>query len=159
MNLNAAHLHLLINHLPIFGAFLSLPLLLIAWWRRAEKGVLLCAVTIIVLASIGAGLSYLTGEKAQDIVTGMPTVSMKAMAEHEDRAETATVVMLVIGVAAVVLQVREWKRTTPPANWVFIALIAAMLIANAVVAWTALEGGMIRHSEVRPVESTSPDGG
>jgi uncharacterized protein (DUF983 family) len=78
---------------------------------------------------------------------------MRAMSEHEDRAETTTVVLAVIGIGTVILFLREWKRTTPPATWVFVFLLVAMIIASAAVAWTGAEGGLIRHSEVRPVET------
>jgi hypothetical protein len=143
--MNAAHFHLLVNHLPIFGAFLSLPLLLIAWWRREEKGVLLAAVVII------------SGDGAASIVTGIPTVSMKAMSEHEARADIATIIIVVAAILAVFLLCRYWKKPEAPRNWVFIALLVAMTVTSAAMAWTGYKGGQIRHSEVRAAEPVDAD--
>ena len=49
--MNDAHLHLLINHLPILGAFLSVPVLLVSLWRNRESTVLGVAVMLLVLAA------------------------------------------------------------------------------------------------------------
>ena len=49
--MNAAHLHLVINHLPIFGALLSVPLVIMALAFRNERGLLIAAAATLTLTA------------------------------------------------------------------------------------------------------------
>ena len=65
---NDAHQHLLVNHLPIFAAFLSIPMLVMTLLLRKERGLLLASVFLLVAAGLGGWLSYASGEKAWDMI-------------------------------------------------------------------------------------------
>ena len=53
--MNDAHLHLLVNHLPIIGMFLAAPVLLLAFARAEGLGALRAGALLLALAAIGAG--------------------------------------------------------------------------------------------------------
>ena len=60
--MDPAHLHLMVNHLPILGSMLSLPLIGIAAWRRTEKGPTLAYATQLTLGALGAVVSLTDSE-------------------------------------------------------------------------------------------------
>lgn len=146
--MNAAHLHLLVNHLPIFGSFLAIPLVVIALWRRHEPGTLYGAVLLTVLAAGGAVVADQSGEGAEEAVEHLPGVSEHLIHEHEERAELGIVlagITALVGFGAAVLSGRA-GRVHPLATGVLLSGALATSAAMATVGWT---GGQIRHTEVR----------
>ena len=146
--MNAAHLHLLLNHLPIVGTLLALPLLLLAIGWRKQPAVLGAAVLILAFSAAGAVGANLTGEGAEERVEHMAGVSERTIHEHEERAETATVVSVVTGIAG--LGLLGWaarrKEASPLAMG---ALLILTGISAGTMAWTGASGGRIHHPEVR----------
>lgn len=157
--MNAAHLHLLVNHLPILGAFLSVPVLAVALWRARDRTAIGIAAMLLVLAAIGAGASLNTGEGAEEGVEGLPGVSEALIHEHEEKAELATglsVVTALLALGALGLAVKRGEEGAPR------AVIGAVLLANLVtagaMAGVGASGGVIRHTEIRD-GATAAQGG
>lgn len=153
--MNAAHLHLLINHLPILGAFLAVPLVVLALWRRHEPGTLYGAVFLVVAAGVGAVAADQTGDGAEESVEDLPGVSEHLIHEHEEAAEVAMVLALVtaaIGIGAAVLTARAGK-VHPLATGILLSATLATSAAMANVGWA---GGQIRHTEIREDGGKSP---
>ena len=156
--MDATHLHLVVNHLPIVGVLLSIPLLLLALWRRHDRGALLAAVTVLALSGAGAGAAFLSGEPAEERVEDLPGVSESAVEAHEERAATATVVAGLAALSGLGLLALAWRRSGPaPAAW-FAVPIASTLVAAAAMAATGASGGAIRHSELAPTAGEGPAG-
>ena len=65
--MNQTHLHLLIAHLPIFGSILGGLVLAYGLWTKSNQ-TKIAAYILLVISSIGAGISYLTGEAAEEAV-------------------------------------------------------------------------------------------
>ena len=146
--MNAAHLHLLVNHLPILGSFLAAPLLVLALLRRHEPGTLYGAVFLVLAAGIGAIAADQTGEGAEESVEDLPGVSEHLIHEHEEAAEVAMVLALVtaaIGIGATVVTARSGK-VHPLATGILLSATLATSAAMANVGWA---GGQIRHTEIR----------
>lgn len=146
--MNAAHLHLIVNHLPIVGAAIAVVLLVLALAQRGERGALRAGVLVLALSAAGAGAAYLTGEPAEEIVERMPGTSEAALETHEDRAGVATglsVLAALAGAAALYLVERRKARPGVPVG---VALASALLTTGAMV-WTGASGGEIRHPEIR----------
>lgn len=148
--MNAAHLHLLVNHLPILGAFLSLPVLAVALWRNQDRSVLGVAAMLLVLAAGGAGASMNTGDGAEESVEHLPGVSEQLIHEHEEKAELATGLSVATALMAVGVFAWAMKRGDGAAPR---GAIAALLLANlgtsGAMAATGAAGGEIRHTEIR----------
>jgi hypothetical protein len=156
---NAAHFHLIVNHLPIVGAVLSVPLLVLALFQRADRGALRAAVAVLVLSAGGALASLWSGEPAEEQVEHLPGTSEAAIEIHEERAELATglsVVTALLGVGALVLAERRRIGSAAP---IAVTLAGAVLTAGA-MAWTGSTGGVIRHPEIRggPAASAPANG-
>ena len=143
--MNPAHLHLLLNHVPVLGAFGLLLLFTIAFFRRdSSLGRLTLVLTIGVAAAALA--VFLTGEPAEEIVEELAGVGESAIEPHEEAARIATIAfgMLGAGAAAVLLAFR--RRELP--RWVMGAVLASTLAVSGLMGWTANLGGRIRHTEI-----------
>ena len=97
--MNGAHLHLLINHIPVLGTFFGLALLAFGVWKRSDD-LRKAALGTLVIVALGAVAAYLTGEPAEDVVKGLPGVSRPLMSRHEDAAGIALGGAIVLGVLA-----------------------------------------------------------
>jgi hypothetical protein len=147
--MNGAHLHLLVNHLPIIGAFLTLPLLALALVRRHDRGLLLAATLTLAIVGVGALAALNTGEQAEEVVEHLPGFSEQTIELHEERAEIAAIVAVVSAVGGLSLLGLAWRRDGPvPSLWLA-ALLAATLATSGTMAWTGQAGGVIRHTEIR----------
>lgn len=146
--MNPAHLHLLVNHLPIVGALLALPLLALAIWRRTDLGALRAAVLVLVLAAVGAGASMRTGEEAEHAVEDLPWATETLIEEHEERAELATWVTVAAALAGVGLWAwSERKKAVPLGALLGLGLLSAA--SAGAMGWVGASGGVIRHEEIR----------
>ena len=96
---NPAHLHLMLNHVPVLGTTFGLGLVGWALLRRSEelKRISLGIFIIVALLAIPA---YLTGEPAEELVENLPGVSKSSIEQHEEAAQVAFAGVLIVGVAA-----------------------------------------------------------
>ncbi len=156
--MNSAHLHLLVNHLPIIGAFLSVPLLLVALLRRQEASGLRGAVLVLLLAAAGAGAASNTGEQAEETVEDAGWASERLMHDHEERAEVATPIAILTALLGVgVLVWSERKKAVNPALVAGLTLMAT--VSAGAMAWVGASGGQIRHDEIRDGAVAGAQGG
>lgn len=146
--MNGAHLHLLINHIPVLGTFFGLALLAFAVWKRSDE-LRKAALGTFVIAALAAAATYFTGEPAEDVVKGLPGVSGALMHRHEDAAGIALGGSIALGVLALGgLIWYRWGRQTR--TWFSTLALVAAIIVTGLMAWTANLGGQIRHTEIRP---------
>lgn len=144
--MNAAHLHITLNHLPVVGLIFSLAILLIGCSLRSEttQRVGLWMVLATALLAIPA---FLTGEPAEDIAVKFPGVEKAFIEEHEDAAGMALGSAIAAGLAAAVVIFVSRKRTIPA--WGLVTALVLSLVSAGGMAWTAHLGGLIRHPEIR----------
>jgi hypothetical protein len=145
--MDGTHLHLLVNHLPILGAFGATVLLLVSLvYGRAvlER----TALALLVVVAIAAGAAKFSGEPAEDAVRGLPGVTHDAVEEHAELGDNAFIAAAVLGVLSLGALIR-WRQTPLPRAAAYGALGGALLLSGT-MAYVGLEGGRIRHTEVRP---------
>jgi hypothetical protein len=146
-NMNGAHLHLLINHIPVLGTFFGLVLLALAAWRRSDE-LRKAALGTFVIAALAAVATYLTGEPAEDVVKGLSGVAGGLIERHEEAAGMALGGDIALGVVA--LGGLIWFRGSRPIkNWFSALSLAGAILVTGLMAWTANLGGQIRHTEIR----------
>jgi uncharacterized membrane protein len=152
---NPAHLHLMLNHVPVLGTAFGLALIGWAFMRRSEelKKVSLGVFIVVALLAIPA---YLTGEPAEELVKNLPGVSKASIEQHEEAAQAAFAGVLIVGIAALggLIFFRHGK---PVPNWLAAIVVVLSLIVIALMARTANLGGLIRHTEIRPDVHASID--
>ena len=143
-----AHLHLLVNHLPIVGAALSTLLWGLALVTGGDRGALRAAALAAVFTGAGAAAAQLTGEPAEEAVERLPWADEALMHEHEERAEAATVVAVISGVLGLVAWGIAEKKDKGHIALTGAALVGAIGTAG-LMGWTGQAGGQIRHDEIR----------
>lgn len=144
---SGAHPHLLVNHIPILGSFFAL-LLLLASYRWAGDALRRTAFVVLVGTALAAAASDLSGDAAEDAIEHLPGVSRDLIHEHEEAAEQAYIAAGVAGVLALAGLVR-FRRTPVPRGATTVALGGTVLV-SALMGYTGLLGGRVRHTEVRP---------
>lgn len=141
----------MINHLPVFAPVIALILFGLALWKPAERGLLTAALVVLVLGGFGAGLSYLTGDRAADsLPDDIPGVSMKAMGVHEEGAEIGAIVYGALTLWAIwegYRLLKQGKALSKLKTWL---LVVATIFICTVMGVVALNGGLIHHPEIRP---------
>lgn len=145
--MNQAHLHLLLNHVPVIGAIFCLLLLLVALLRKSDelKRVSLGGLVLVSLLTIPA---YLTGEPAEKVVEHLPGVSEALIESHEKAALVAFITLLATGIVALGGLIWSRRRTALPGAVVTVALLLTAVTVG-LMAYTANLGGQIRHTEIR----------
>ncbi len=146
--MNPAHLHLLVNHFPIIGTYLALPLLVLALVRRADRGALYALVLVLVISGAGAVAANLSGDPAEARVEDLPSVSKHWIDVHSDRADDATIIAVVTAVGALGLLGWTIRRGSTPIVGLGVLGFLTTLSAGA-MAWTGVAGGQIHHGELR----------
>lgn len=143
--MNAAHFHLILNHVPVIGAVGLAVLLAIAWVRRDTP---LTKVSLALGAAVAAVaiVVYLTGEPAEELVENLAGISEPALEAHEDAALTATIGFGIFGAAALGMLLIFRRRAVP--RWVSGAAFVAVAAVAGLMGWTANLGGQIRHTEI-----------
>lgn len=145
--MNGAHIHLLLNHIPVLGALFGLLLLLAALVRRNHP-LLRVAYVVFIVSAIVAAPAFFTGEGAEDAVEGQPGVTEAVIDRHEDASKVALAAAIGLGllsIGAVVQSVRS-ERTSPALG---IVILLVSVATTGLMAWTANLGGEIRHTEIR----------
>jgi hypothetical protein len=148
MDLSQAHLHLMLNHVPVVGAAVVL-LFMVVGLLRKSRDLTITAMILGVLVAASAPIVKETGEGAEHQVEKSAWFNDSLLEEHEERADKATIVLILSGVigAVGVFLSRGGRPEKPVISYAFTAFLAA---ATGLMAWTALAGGAIRHDELRP---------
>jgi amino acid transporter len=145
--MDATHMHLLVNHIPILGSIFGALLLGIgmALRNRSVEITALCTLLLAVLFTLPA---YFSGEEAEHMVEHMASVSEYELEEHEEHAELSVWMMVASGVMALMTLV-SYSKAKHLTNITRMATLIVSLIAFATMVPLALHGGKIIHSELR----------
>jgi hypothetical protein len=145
--MNAAHAHLILNHLPVLGVPFGLLALLYGLLRRCQE-VQRLGLLVFGLTGLGTIPVYLTGLWADDLLEKLPGVSAGLIDQHHDAATVALVAILLLGTVAL-LGLLLFDKRPRMARALVVASLVLSLAASGVCAWTANLGGQIRHPEIR----------
>jgi hypothetical protein len=150
------YLHVVLNHLPIFGTMLGSLALAISLILRSRTAQI-TALVITLTASVSAYPVLVSGQRAYKTIRNMSDdVGAEALDEHMDRAEKTINAFYFLGLVALgglVLPIK-WPRTGVP---LAVAALGLALFCFGLSVYIAQPGGQVRHSEFRPKESSSPD--
>ena len=145
--MTAAHIHLLLNHIPILGSLFGFLLWLCGTFKRSIDLKIAALWTFLIVGLITI-LVYLTGDGAAEIVRSLPGVSIDLIARHDN---AATITLVAIEVLAVASLFGLWtsRANRELKGWIASVVLLLALISSALGAWTGSIGGQIRHTEVR----------
>jgi uncharacterized membrane protein len=155
--MNAAHLHIILVHFPIVLLPTATILLAFALLRR-QGTVATVALSLFVGASLCSIPAFLLGEEAAEIIEHLPGISEDTIEEHEEAADIAFWLTLFVGGIAA-SSILLGKRAPRVARGTLILLVVAGAVASASLAYTAYEGGKIRHPEAYDTPASSDQAG
>jgi len=144
---SGAHLHLLSNHVPIFGCVFALGLLIVSFLTSADT-FRRTAFVILVLTAVAGVVANRSGEPAEDAIRGFPGVRREVIHAHEEMAKRAYLLAGALGILALGGLVC-WRKKSVPSSAAAVAVLATAFVTGAMI-YTALLGGRVRHTEVRP---------
>ena len=143
--MNGAHIHLLLNHVPILGSVFALCLMLYGHFFNNTVITKAALVTIIVVAFVSIP-AFLSGEEAEHVVDVIIGINKTAMESHEEQAEISFWVLLMNGAVALgtLISALKTQKLSKPLVWINLVLLVLVVILMARTGWS---GGEIRHSE------------
>lgn len=153
--MDSTHLHLLINHAPLFGIVFGLIVLLLGYWRKSDE-LKLVATILFLISSIMIVPVHQTGDSAEHTVEEIAGVNHDDIEEHEAAAQFALYWTLALGVVSIVTLLQYRSRKVMPKGMTLAVLILS-LFCFTVIARTAYLGGFIRHTEIHSSASTGDD--
>jgi hypothetical protein len=149
------YIHVVLNHLPIYGTMLGALALAISLVLRSRAA----QITALILTLIAGASSYpvfVTGQRAYKTIRGVSDdPGADWLDEHMDRAEktiNAFYLLAALAVAGLLLPIK-WPNSAVPL--VALTLVVAILCSGIAV-YVAQAGGRVRHSEFRPSENPTP---
>ena len=151
--MNLAHLHLLINHLPVFGSILGALVLLHGIYTKSNQ-TKIAAYNVFIISAIGASIAYLTGEPAEETVENIPGIAKNLIEQHEDFAVVSLVAMIILGVISLVGLLLSYKKS-PSSGLVATITLFIALVSFGLIARTGYSGGQIRHTEIYNSSATT----
>jgi hypothetical protein len=164
MDLSAAHLHLLINHVPTVGFIIGLGLFIIGVVMRSDHLKVASLATLVGIAIVTIPV-YVTGSAAQNQICGDlqqaepctdANLSRPLIEMHEGAAFLSLYAMLLTGGFAW-LGLWYHKCFSRLPTWITVLILLLSFSTLATVTRAATLGGEIRHPEIRVTqESTEP---
>lgn len=144
--MNAAHLHMATNHIPVVGIPIAL-LLLAAGLRYRNELVTDFALTLTAGLALLTIPAYFSGHGAEEILEQIPHFEERIVETHLDAAKFAFALMIVSGASAGLALLLRSRRALQAG--IVKALLVLLGISIASLAISANLGGQIRHPEIR----------
>jgi hypothetical protein len=149
------YIHVLLNHLPIYGTILAALAVAISLILRS-RAAQITALVLALIAGVSAYPVFVSGQRAYKTIRGLSDDDgADWLDEHMDRAEKtidAFYFLALLAVAGLLVPIKWPKLAFPLAA---LTLVAAIL-CSGIAAYIALPGGRIRHPEFRPTETPTP---
>lgn len=144
--MNAAHIHLVVNHVPLFAALFGACLLAIGLLKN-ERSLKSAGLVLGLVAGLGGVVAVQSGERAEDVVEAYAGTNEAAIEEHEEAAEVTQWAAILLGLVSLgaLLMPKGRDALRGRAEWLTLALFVVTL---GLVARTANLGGPIRHPEI-----------
>lgn len=143
--MNAAHLHLIVNHISIFTTIIGI--FILAWGMyKKNTSIRNIAFVLFIVGAVGSFLAVQSGDSAEDIVEEITVISSEAIHEHEEAAELSlwfSVALGLLSLGALVIRKPDdrFERS------LHIAILLTAIVTSGVLSYVAYEGGEIRHPE------------
>jgi hypothetical protein len=145
--MNQAHWHLLLNHFPIIGSFLSFATLL-AGMILKQPGIKRAGLGLFVLTALLCIPAFLTGEGAEKVLKSIGQNPELIGQKHERLGEIFVWTCSVAGLVALLALFIEKRRLS-----LFKLLCYAMLVISIgngiLLKGLGTSGGEIKHTEIR----------
>jgi uncharacterized membrane protein len=142
--MNAANLHLVLNHLPVFGLAFAMIWFLVGIIMKSQALKQAALLTMVAVA-LGTLPAYFSGEGAEEILEDSYVHNHDAIHEHEEAAVFGLTLALLAGAGAAVAW---WMNRQNKWAWTNYLTLGLMALALASMIRIGHLGGAIRHPEI-----------
>ena len=145
--MSAVQIHLALNHFPIAGMFLALPILIWGLIAKSQQ-IKTVGIAVVITSALFGIIVAQTGDGAEETVEHKPLVTKHLIHEHEEAADAAMIAIqlsAVLGIAWLVMT----KLQKNHVEKIFAVLLLTNLAAAGMIGNAAHKGGQIRHDEIR----------
>lgn len=141
---DAAYLHLLVNHIPIILTMVGAVAAILALVMR-RRAVWLYALASLTISGVTAYPVMLTGHAAEDVMKDKWYVTRESIDEHEDAGETAMWVLIAMGAVSAYAWWRLARRDEPggPPTWLAALVVVLAIAGVGTTTIAAYRGGNI----------------
>lgn len=146
--MNPAHLHLMVNHIPVVGSVGAFLVLLIGFIRKSDE-IKKLGLFIFILVALGSIPAFLSGDKSEKIAKSFPGIEKGMIHDHEEAAESAFITLEIVGGIALLSLLIASKKSSIAKGLTVLVLLGGIASAG-MMSWAAKLGGVIRHPETRP---------
>ncbi len=145
--MNDAHLHLVLNHLPIIIPAIGF-LVMIGGLLFKSEIVKRTAYLIFILGAIVAFPAFSTGEGAEEVIENLKGIDENLIKIHEENAEKFSILCYILGgISLLGLYANFYKKSF--SNNISYLVILLCIITLYYAKQTGTTGGEIRHTEIR----------
>lgn len=145
--MNAAHFHLVVNHLPIIFPMVGV-LVLIVGLAFKSQAVKRTAYIIFVVGALTSVVAMNSGENAEEFVEKTPGFDEVYIERHEESAELFAALSYVLAGLSLIALWTDVKNIKG-SNVAGFVVLGASLIAIYFAKDAGTTGGEIRHTEIR----------
>ncbi|MEO6694591.1 MAG: hypothetical protein ABIY50_07640 [Ignavibacteria bacterium] len=146
--MNSAHLHLVLNHIPVIGSAIAIFVLILGMLKKSDDVKKVGAMILLLTALITIPV-YLSGKSSEAKIEGnYEDVDEEFIEAHEEFALNSFIVMDIAGAIALFALVFYRKPKIFP-NYISYLILFLLIISNGMMAYTANLGGKIHHPEIR----------
>lgn len=153
--MNLAHIHLILNHIPVVGIPVALAFLVYGIYIKNQPSQRFALLVLIGLAAVVLPV-YFTGEPAEEVVEHLPGVAESFIEAHEDAAMVSLVLTMMTGAAAFIALL--FKNDPKKSRLLNFGVIGVASFAMISLLYTANLGGKVRHTELRSVSDVQSVG-
>lgn len=150
--MNAAQIHLALNHAPLFLSIIGGGILIVGMIRKNESFKTI-ALFMLIAAALFTAPVFLTGEGTEELVENLPGVNEGAIEEHEEMAKISMIIIAVTGVVSLIGVVAGKNKSI--GKFILLAAAVLSLASFGTMAQTAHLGGLIRHTELQNSAATN----
>ncbi len=154
--MNAAHIHLIMNHVPVVTIFFAI-LLLIWGYVTNKQDIINVALWGFIIAAVATIPVFLSGQAAEELVENIQGVTENVIGTHEEMAEITLwlgVFMGILGIIAIIIERNFYKYFKP----LVMVLLVFGVITIGSLSYTGYLGGHIHHPEITNQNSVQNPG-
>ncbi len=144
--MNAAYIHIAINTFPPILNLTALLILFVGVIRQSVP-IMRTALVVMLFAVLFGVPTFLSGQRAEDIVENMEGVNAVAIDPHEESAEWTLGMFIIEGLFVLAALLVGARRVLP--RWLPVIVLLVGLLTTTAVFRTAYLGGKIHHPETR----------
>lgn len=145
--MNAAHFHLVVNHLPIIFPIVGVIVMITGFIFKSDA-VKRTAFLIFIIGALTSIAAMTSGEGAEEVVENISGVTETYIERHEESAELFSILTYILGGLSLLGLWASIKQKT----FSNIANLSVLIFALVVIYFgkeTGTTGGEIRHTEIR----------